>query len=110
MWAFVLAGMLAGSLLSGVEFSAHTSDGQTIVGSLVELAADRVVVQTSAGNKTLLTTSITSITARATAGAVKSTEKPHLWIELADGSVLRGSNYRVTKGKARFDLAGGNSQ
>lgn len=110
MWAFVLAGVLAGSLLSSIEFSAHTSDGQVTVGSLVELAADRVVVQTSAGNKSLPTISVTAITARAASTAVKSTEKPHVWIELVDGSVLRGSNYRVSKGKARFDLAGGGSQ
>lgn len=110
MWAFVLAGLLAGSLTNSVEFSAQTSDGQVTVGALVELAADRVVVRTTAESKTLPTQSVMAITAQANSTTVKPAVKPQLWVELVDGSVLRGSNYRVAKGKARFDLAGGGPQ
>jgi hypothetical protein len=110
MWAFVLAGALASSLATSVEFAAHTSDGHITAGTLLELAADRVVLQTSEGQKTLPTQSVASIAARTSAAVGKPIEKPHAWIELVDGTILRGSNYRVAKGKAHFDLAGAASQ
>src|SRR5689334_3080904 len=102
MWVFVLAGLLA----TGIQCAAHTSDGQITAGTLLELAADRVVLQTSEGKKTLPTQSVTGIMARTSTTPVKSIDKPQAWIELVDGSIIRGSNYRVAKGKVRFDLAG----
>src|SRR5450759_2612555 len=84
-------------------FEVQTLDGQTIVGSLVELSADRLTIDAGFGHVSLDTEKLVSISAKqkpAPAGGASG-----VIVELADGSMILGRQYVAQGTQAKITLA-----
>ena len=92
-------------LAAGPPFEVQTLDGQTLVGPLVELTADRLTLDMADGRASLETESVLSVsakrqptTARPAPGAVAT---------LTDGSTVHVRQYAAQDGRARLTLSDG---
>lgn len=98
----------AGSLLVFVaavaapNFQVQTSDGEQVYGRLTALSAKEVALDTQTGPLTLSFDDVADITPLEKPAA--SPEKPSVWIELVDGSLLPGLSYEVSEGGAQIKL------
>jgi NPCBM/NEW2 domain-containing protein len=101
MWWLILS-LLASP---GPRFDARTSNGEPVRGVLTELSAERVVVQTPHGAKTVAARQMIELTPSGAPAAVSG--KPTARVELVDGSTLAVADYRVTKGQVEIKTASG---
>jgi hypothetical protein len=102
MWTlFVLAALSTTS--PAVE--AHTLSGEAVSGTVTQLSAEQITLETSQGPVVLEVQRLTDVTPTVTAPETKPT--PAVWLQLADGSLLLASEYTVAEGRARVvTLAG----
>ena len=87
-------------------FEIQTLDGQTLVGPLVEFAADHVVVDASSGRVSIETEKLVSIAAKQKPTAPSSASG--VIVELSDGSVVLARQYTAQGSQAKITLADGN--
>lgn len=94
-------------LLSAVSpaFEVQTLDGRTLLGSLTELSADRLVLQTTNGPLSLETEKLLALSLKHSPAA--SSTAPGAWIELVDGSTIVALQYTVQGSQARIALLSG---
>ncbi len=102
MLNFVIAAVLS---VSAVDVNVELLAGSGASGTLSELSADRLVVQTADGPQTFDLKSLLAVTP--TAKAAAPTTLPKVTVELVDGSQLLATSYVVTDGKALVNLFGG---
>ncbi len=103
IWCSVV--LMAAVNTVGPAVEARTLDGSVVSGSLVELGAEQVVLETTSGRVPL--------ELRRLAGVVPKGDGPRIgpapttWVDLVDGSSLTASEYTVRDGRARIVLVGG---
>ncbi len=97
--------LVGAALLGAANFEATTLDGRTAKGPLVELNAQRVVLETALGPETFSLESLATLT-RADSDT-SAAEKATLWVELIDESGLAAAQYTVDGHEARVTLTGG---
>ena len=85
----------------------HTVTGETVTGTLTEMAAGAVVLQTASGRVTLPLDQILEIVPTTTPAAQDVSAA--VWVELIDGSVLAAQSYSVHDGQATIGMAPGKS-
>ena len=83
-------------------FEAQTLDGRTLTGSLAELTADRITLDTSEGHVPIETKNLLTISRK---GKVRRAAA--VVVELADGSVVQGRQYTAHGDQSRIVLAHG---
>lgn len=94
-------------VLSTLPVEVRPLAGPSIRGQLVELSAEAVVVQTEAGPQRLALASLWELTAAPTPAAA---DRPvTVWVELMDGSLIRGDGYAVAAGTATVRTLAGQS-
>jgi hypothetical protein len=86
-------------------FEAKTLDDRSVEGSLVELTADHLVLETADGNVSLETGKLLELTAKPKPAAVNSSAD--ISVELIDGSILTAGHYTVQAAQARVVLLDG---
>jgi hypothetical protein len=102
-----MTGLLLTFILSfsAPPFEAHTLDGQTVSGALVELTADRLNLDTARGRVSLETGNILTLSVK---GETKpAAQKFGVIVELTDGSTIHGRQYVARGGQARITLDDG---
>jgi hypothetical protein len=97
--------LLASSAASGVDVDVRTLAGQTVSGTLKELAADRVVVATSGGEQTLAAKELLGVSLRGQAATAAA--KPQVWLDFIDGGHLVGLEFSAEKGEGLIKLVDG---
>ncbi len=86
-------------------FTVQTLDGQTLVGPLVELTADRLGVDAADGRVSLETERVLSISAKQTPVPIR--QVPGVVVELTDGSTILARQYVVQGTQAKITLSEG---
>jgi hypothetical protein len=86
-------------------FTVQTLDGQTLVGPLVELTADRLSMDAADGRVSLETGRVLSISAKQK--PAQTGHAPGVVVELSDGSTIRGRQYVAQGTQARITLSEG---
>ncbi len=86
-------------------FEIQTLDGQTLVGPLVELSADRVTVDASGGRVSIESDKLVSIAAKEKPPVPANTSG--LIVELADGSTIYARQYTAQGSLAKITLPDG---
>lgn len=94
-------------VLSTVPVEVRPLAGPSVRGELVELSADAVVVQTEAGPQKLDLASLWELTAAPT--AIPADRPVTVWVELMDGSLIRGEAYTAAAGTATVRTLAGQS-
>jgi hypothetical protein len=99
----ILLAILLGSVAG--PFEAHTLDGRTLTGPLVELSADRATILTAGGRRSLETDKLLTL-------SQKRQSKPlppaaAAVVELIDGSLIKANQYVVRGSQAQITIAGG---
>ncbi len=91
-------------LLTGVSptFDVQTLDGRIVSGSLAELTADRLTVETDSGKVFLETEKLLDVSLKHKPAA--SAQPPGAWIELTDGSTIVARQYTVRGDRAVITL------
>ncbi len=112
--ALILLTLLAVSPVRGAEppqFQCDLVSGGSSIGTLVELSPQQLVLKTDKGNKSFKLSDVrfvgwTGKPAR-DPGAAAAHSATVVWLETVDGSRLKGTDYAVAKGTARFKLLSG---
>ena len=86
-------------------FEAHTLDGRTLTGPLLELSADRAAILTAAGRVPLETDKLLTLSQKREAGP--GPRAAAAVVELVDGSLIQANQYVVRGSRAQITLAGG---
>jgi hypothetical protein len=97
--------LLIASLGADPQFDLRTTDGQELAGTLVELSAREVALDTAEGRVVVPSERVTGLVARQPPPA--PAETANAWIELVDGSLLVARSYEVVGAEARIELLGG---
>lgn len=99
--------LLVAALLMQAEilFEARTTDGASIIGTLVELDHQRVVLETSSGRRELPADVLLYLDAQPASPA--KGQKSEAWVNLVDGSLLAAQSYTVQRAVTRIALLGG---
>ncbi len=84
-------------------FEVETLDGQTLVGTLVEVTADRLTIDAAGGRKSLEIEHLVSILSRQKSAAPRP--ESGLVVELTDGSIILGRQYIAQGARAKISLA-----
>lgn len=92
----LLAGFAAAP---GIEVTIEPLEGKSLVGRLAELSAERIVVETASGVQTLSPKHLQSVQL----GGLPTSERPSVWVELVDGSLLTGRSLQSGGGKATLE-------
>ena len=100
-------GLVLTLLSAEPNWKAHTVTGETRCGTLAEMAAEGVVLQTADGRVTLPLDQILDIVPATT--SVASDDPSVVWVELIDSSALAARSYTVSEGQATIGLAHGKS-
>lgn len=87
------------------DFQVQASDGEQYYGRLTAVSAKEVVVDTQTGPFTLAFDNLADITPLEKPSA--PADKPTVWIDLIDGSLLLGLSYDVEDGRAKIKLLDG---
>ena len=82
----------------GGEVTVEPLEGQPVHGRLVELSGERVVIEDSGGLKTLDPKQLQTVEL----GGVPVSERPQVWVDLIDGSLLPGRTFQSAGGKALY--------
>ncbi len=94
--------LLCALVAASPEFEAANTAGRAVSGSLSELTAEKVVLKTAGGETSLRRDELLTLTPKETPADVDFT--PTVWIELIDGSTLRGVAYESAKGTSRLKI------
>jgi hypothetical protein len=86
-------------------FEVQTLDGQSLVGSLVELTPDRLTIEGSDGRITMETEKVLSISAKQKPSGARYATR--VVVELADGSTICGKQYVASGRQATITLTDG---
>jgi hypothetical protein len=86
-------------------FEVQTLDGQTLVGPLVEIAADRLTIDAAGGRKSLEIGQLVSAVSRQKPAAPRPAAG--LVVGLTDGSTIVAERYLVQAARAKIGLADG---
>ena len=86
-------------------FEVETLDGQTLVGTLVEVTADRLTIDATGGRKSLETERLMSVVSRRKPATLRPDSG--IAVELTDGSIVRGRQYVAQGDRAKISLADG---
>lgn len=87
----------------GGEVTVEPLDGQPLHGRLVELSGERVVIENANGLQTLDPKQLQSVQLSSVAAA----ERPQVWVDLIDGSLLLGRSFQSAAGKASLESVQG---
>src|SRR6185369_2586299 len=87
----------------GGEVVVEPLEGKPLHGRLVELSSERVVIENSAGSQTLDPKQLQSMEF----GAVAVAERPQVWVDLIDGSLLPSRSFQSAGGKANLETLQG---
>src|SRR5688572_13269865 len=74
--------------------------GDKLQGQLQSLSADKIVLTTAGGERTLAVKEVQSLEFAAAAAG----DKPAIWLELVDGSQLAAQSYQAAQGQATVEL------
>lgn len=85
----------------------QTLDGRTLTGSLAELDAKRLTLETSDGRVSLAAGELLDVTFQGLPAGANLT--PQVWVELEDGSSLTGVEFVVRGGMAQIKLCDGSA-
>jgi hypothetical protein len=96
--------LLSAALAAEPQFDLRTTDGQVLAGTLVELSAQEVALETSAGRVAVGFEHLARLVPQQRPPAAEPAAS--VWVELVDGSLLPANSFSVTKGQARLELAG----
>ena len=88
--------------LSAPNFQVETSDGEQFYGRLTAISAKQVALETQPGPLTLPFDNVADITPLEKPAA--PADKPGVWIDLVDGSLLLGLSYEVSQDRAKIKL------
>jgi hypothetical protein len=99
MWHIIFCLFLTGG---SPTFDVQTLDGLIVSGSLAELTADRLTVETDSGKVFLETEKLLELSLKHKPAA--STQSPGAWIELTDGSTIVARQYTVRGDRAVITL------
>jgi hypothetical protein len=87
----------------GGEVVVEPLEGKPLHGRLVELSSERVVIENSAGSQTLDPKQLQSVEF----GVVAVAERPQVWVDLIDGSLLPSRSFQSAGGKANLETLQG---
>ena len=87
----------------GGEVTVEPLEGQPVHGRLVELSGERVVIEDSGGLKTLDPKQLQTVEL----AGVPVSERPQVWVDLIDGSLLPGRTFQSAGGKANLETLQG---
>lgn len=102
MWQIIFCLFISGA---SPTFDVQTLDGRVVSGSLAELTADWLTVETAEGKVALATEKLLEATLKHKPAA--SIPPAGAWIELTDGSTIVAGQYTVQDDKARITLLSG---
>jgi hypothetical protein len=94
--------ILLSALSAPPQFDVQLLDGSKVSGNLAGWTAKQVLIETPHGRRELDVAKVASVAAHGP--AAKSTVKPSVWVDLADGSRLVASEYTTEKGRAKISL------
>ncbi len=83
----------------GGEVTVEPLEGQPLHGRLVELSGEKVVIDESGSLKTLDPKQLQSVEL----GGVAVSERPQVWVDLIDGSLLPARSFQSAGGKATLE-------
>jgi len=91
----------------GVEpaWKAVTMEGESAVGAIANLTAERITLTTTAGEAAFPVNRLLSLTPLTESPS--SLEKPTVWVEFTDRSRIPAANYEAIKGNVKITLTGG---
>ncbi|MGA2797182.1 MAG: hypothetical protein ABSE63_06385, partial [Thermoguttaceae bacterium] len=99
MWHIIFCLFLTGAAPT---FDVQTLDGRVVSGSLTELTADRLTVETYSGKVFLETEKLLEVSLKYKPAA--SAQPPGAWIELTDGSTIVARQYTIRGDQAVITL------
>ncbi len=99
MWQIIFCLLLSSG---SPTFEVQTLDGRIVSGSLAELTADRLTVETDSGKVFLETEKLLEVSLKHKPAA--SAQSPGAWIELTDGSTIVARQYTVRGDRAEIVL------
>lgn len=85
-------------------FELRTTAGETLSGTLLELSAERIAVETAEGRKEIGADELAGL--KPLAAPRGPEQQPAVWIELIDGSTLPAASYAVKEGQAEIETIG----
>ena len=85
------------------EVTVEPLEGKPLHGRLVELSGDRIVIENSSGTQTLDPKQLQSVQL----DSVPIAERPQVWVDLIDGSLLPGRAFTSSGGKASLETVQG---
>jgi len=97
--------LLAIALTAATPIEARTLDGRTVAGTLAELDAGKVTLQTADGPVSLDTNQLMTIAPKEKPEPPAA--EPGAWIDLIDGSSLVARQYAVVEGRSQISLLDG---
>lgn len=105
MWALVLLTQLVAAAPPEAEL--HVLSGETLYGRLTELSRERIVFTTKDGPKTVRPDDVLQLTFHAAGNGAARAAGNKVWVTLADGSTLVGSEFTSADGQASLVTADG---
>src|SRR5258706_9208031 len=88
---------------AGPDVTVEPLEGKPIAGRLTELSAEKLVIETAAGPQALAPKELQSVQL----GGIPVSERPQIWADLVDGSLLVGRSYQSAGGKASLETISG---
>lgn len=101
MWSL----LAAAALVASPNFEIRTADGQTASGALVEFSKGGIVLANDDGPSKFAASQVIGLAP--VAAPAPPSDKPTVWVELADGTSLRALSFAVKQDLATISLAGG---
>ena len=100
----ILPLLLLSAVAAPSQFDVQLLDGSKISGSLAAWTETQLAVETPAGRRELDVAKVASIAAHTP--PAKPAASPAVWVDVADGSHLAGSEFTMQKGRANILLSG----
>lgn len=101
--AWLALWMAAVGTIAAADVVVQPLTGERLEGQLKLLTADKLVLTSAGGERSLDLKDVQSLQFNSAATA----DKPRVWLELVDGSQLLGSAYQAANGQAKVELLGG---
>src|SRR5689334_20861854 len=103
------AALIIGLILAGAgaepEFELRTTAGDTLSGKLVQLSSESIEIETAEGRQSVSADLFASFKPLSPPAALE--QKPGVWLELVDGSLVPAASYAVDERRATIkSLAG----
>ena len=87
----------------GAEVTVEPLEGKPLHGQLSELSSVRLVLETPTGAQTLQPKQLQSVQF----GGIPNSQRPQVWVDLVDASLLPGRSFQSSEGKANLELLSG---